>query len=137
MPLTGNTMMRTPYTRIFFILWVGIAVGMGNLCAYGQDPPAPSGAIMPFVKGKDPEKIEQTLNCPYADICFENENILDIDNHELIWTATYDETQQSLTENLLNALDFFKQGARWLTADEFARYGMQKILKRFPDIPNP
>jgi hypothetical protein len=63
--------------------------------------------------------------------------LIDIENHELIWTATYDETQQSLTENLLNAVDFFKQGAKWLTADEFVEYGMKKILKTFPDILNP
>jgi hypothetical protein len=61
--------------------------------------------------------------------------LIDIEKHELMWTATYDETQQSLTENLLNAVDFFKQGAKWLTADEFARYGLKKILKTFPDIP--
>jgi len=52
-----------------------------------------------------------------------------------VWTGNYDETQQSLTENLLNVVDFFKQGAKWLTADEFAEYGMRKILKTFPDIP--
>jgi hypothetical protein len=192
-----------------------------------QDDASPSVAVMPIIKGKHPDKIEETLNCPYANICFEDTNIMpgadktmtrklydilgvklgnkllpmdrmeyiyetmkinyaqdtpasfaqrfgqslnvkfvvtgnvwryknrsgeafassrpssvafslyliDIENHELVWTATYDETQQSLTENLLNAVDFFKQGARWLTADEFAEYGMKKILKTFPDIP--
>jgi hypothetical protein len=191
-----------------------------------QDAGESNVAVMPFVKGKDPEKIEETLNCPYASICFEDENILagadqtltrmlhdilsvnlgnkllpmdrmeyvyetmkinyaedtpgsfarrlgkslnvryvvagnvwryknrsgeafassqpssvafslyliDVEKHELIWTATYDETQQSLTENLFNAVDFFKQGAKWLTADEFAQYGLKKIIKTFPDI---
>jgi hypothetical protein len=192
-----------------------------------QDAGEPSFAVMQFVKGKHPEKIEETFNCPYANLCYEDENILpgaaqnltrmlhnilsnnlgdkimpldrmeyiyetmkinyaedtpasfalrlgtslnvryivagnvwryknrsgeafasskpssvafslyliDIEKHEMVWTATYDETQQSLTENLFNAVDFFKQGARWLTADEFAEYGMKKILKSFPDIP--
>jgi hypothetical protein len=195
--------------------------------AKAQDAGVPSIAVMPFVKGKFPEKIEETLNCPFANICYEEDNILPgaeqtltrmlydilsqtlgdkllpmdrleyvyetmkinysedtpktfalrlgtslnvryivagnvwryknrsgnafassqpssvafslyligIENHELVWTGTYDETQQSLTENLLNVVDFFKQGAKWLTADEFAEYGMRKLLKTFPDIP--
>ncbi len=41
-----------------------------------QDAGESNVAVMPFVKGKDPEKIEETLNCPYASICFEDENIL-------------------------------------------------------------
>jgi hypothetical protein len=213
--------------KFFISLFIGMLLLTECPAIFAQEPGASSVAIMPFVKGKHPQKIEETLNCPYANICFEDENVLpgadkaltrmlqemlsidlkdallppdrmeyiyetmkinyaddtpasfaqrlgkslnvrymvvgnvwryknrtgesfasskpssvafslyviDIENHELIWTATYDETQQSLTENLLNAVDFFKQGAKWLTADEFARYGLKKILKGFPKIP--
>ena len=191
---------------------------------HAQDAKVGSVAVMPFIKGEHPENIGETLNCPFAAICFENTDIspgaeerltfmlnnilsdklkekllpmdrvnhmyeamkidnetdtpaifaqklgklldaqyvavgnvwryknrtgtalatdrpssvafsiylIDIEKHELAWSATYDETQQALTENLLNALDFFKQGAKWLTADELAEYGMKKILKTFP-----
>jgi TolB-like protein len=212
--------------KSFLGLFAGMLVLMACPVSQSQEAGEPSVAVMPFVKGKNPDKIEETLNCPYANICFEDQNILpgaektltrmlqdmlrirldnklvpadrmeyiyetmkinyaedtpasfaqrigkslkvkyvvagnvwryknrtgesfassqpssvafsvyliDVENHELIWTATYDETQQSLTENLLNAVDFFKQGAKWLTADELARYGLKKILKTFPDI---
>jgi hypothetical protein len=211
---------------VFVALIAGAVLTMTGPAIFAQDTEGPIIAVMQFVKGKNPEKIEETFNCPFANICFDDQNILpgaeqtltrmlhkilsnnfgnkllpmdkveyvyetmkinyaedppasfalrlgislnvkfivtgnvwryknrtgeayassqpssvafslyliDIENHELIWTATYDETQQSLTENLLNAVDFFKQGAKWLTADEFAEYGMKKILKTFPDI---
>jgi hypothetical protein len=218
----GKTVLKS-----FLGLFAGMLVLMAWPASQAQEAVEPSVAVMPFIKGKNPEKIEETLNCPYANICFEDQNILsgaektltrmlqdmlgirlgnkllpmdqmeyiyetmkinyaedtpasfaqrigkslnikyvvmgnvwryknrtgesfassqpssvafsvyliDIENHELVWTATYDETQQSLTENILNAVDFFKQGAKWLTADEFARYGLKKILKSFPEIP--
>lgn len=49
---------------------------------------------------------------------------------ETCWRATYDKTQQSLAENILDAPDFFRQGARWLTVDELARFGVNKVLKK-------
>ena len=45
-----------------------------------------------------------------------------------VWEATFDKTQQALSDNLLNAKEFFTMGARWLTADELARYGIEKVL---------
>jgi hypothetical protein len=46
-----------------------------------------------------------------------------------VWQATFDKTQQALSENLLNAKDFFSMGARWLTADELASFGIKKVLE--------
>ncbi len=45
-----------------------------------------------------------------------------------VWQATFDKTQQALSENLLNAKDFFAMGARWLTADELARFGIKQVI---------
>lgn len=58
--------------------------------------------------------------------------LVDMKTKRLIWTDSYDETQQALTENLFNVKDFFKQGAKWLTADELARFGMSKMFENFP-----
>lgn len=45
-----------------------------------------------------------------------------------VWQATFDKTQQALSDNLLNAKEFFSMGARWLTADELARFGLKQVL---------
>lgn len=50
----------------------------------------------------------------------------------IVWTGYFDETQQSLSENLLKANAFFKRGATWITADELAASGMDDIIERFP-----
>ncbi|MEZ4565833.1 MAG: hypothetical protein R2860_02310 [Desulfobacterales bacterium] len=33
-------------------------------------------AVMPFIKGKHPENIEETMTCPYSSFCFEAEALL-------------------------------------------------------------
>ena len=181
-------------------------------------------AVMPYIKGKNPENIEETMTCPYSSFCFEDESmkegadktltrmlqamvnrdfhgqaipmdqaveafeilkfdhakdtpqvvllklgemlnvdymmagniwryrelvgtsfsaerpasvafavyLVDVKSGKLIWKDRYDETQQSLTENLFNIKDFFKQGFKWLTAEELARFGMNKMFENFP-----
>jgi len=181
-------------------------------------------AVMPFIKGKNPETVEETITCPYSSLCFDEQSmkagadttltrmlqamldrefggrvvalaqaaaafeilkidhvkdtpktvllnlgnslnadymmagsvwryservgtsfsvekpasvafvvyLVDMKTKKVIWQGSYDETQQALTENLFNVKDFFKQGAQWLTAEELARFGMEKIFKSFP-----
>jgi hypothetical protein len=59
-------------------------------------------------------------------------HLVDARSGRLIWTDGMDETQQSLSENLLNAGTFFKRGARWITADELATAGLDQILSTLP-----
>ena len=184
-------------------------------------------AVMPFIKGKNPDTVEETITCPYSSLCFDEQSmkagadktltrmlqsmlekdfggrvvplaqaatafeiikidhvkdtpktvllnlgnslnadymmagsvwryservgtsfsvekpasvafavyLVDMKTKKVIWQGSYDETQQALTENLFNVKDFFKQGAQWLTADELARFGMEKIFKDFPVKP--
>ena len=180
--------------------------------------------VMPFIKGKNPDNVAETMTCPYSRFCFENDSIkqgaaqiltrmlqammdkdfngqvipldmavdvfeilkidhakdtpsvvllklgkklnadymmagnvwryidrvgtsfsvekpasvafavylVDMKTGELIWSDRYDKSQQALMENLFNAKDFFEQGAKWLTADELAKFGMNKIFNNFP-----
>lgn len=39
-----------------------------------------------------------------------------------------------LTENLREGGVFFEEGARWLAAEELARYGLEQVLKDFPRL---
>lgn len=58
--------------------------------------------------------------------------LIRVSDGELIWGRIYDKTQQSLSENVLQASTFFSRGLRWVTAAELAEDGVVEILKTFP-----
>ncbi len=51
---------------------------------------------------------------------------------DLVWGRIYDKTQQSFSENVLQASTFFSRGLKWVTAQELAEDGVNEILKTFP-----
>jgi len=46
----------------------------------------------------------------------------------VVFEGSFNETQQSLSENVFKARLFFKRGARWLSAEELAREGLVRII---------
>lgn len=50
----------------------------------------------------------------------------------VVWKNSFDETQVSLSENILGAGMYAERGVQWLTVEDFADYGLQGLLKRFP-----
>jgi hypothetical protein len=42
----------------------------------------------------------------------------------------FDETQRPLTEDIRGAKVLIKKGARWLSADELARFGVEQVMKK-------
>lgn len=58
--------------------------------------------------------------------------LLEVDNGRRIWRGRFEKTQQALSEDLLNASSFFKKGARWLSAEELARFGIEQVMQDFP-----
>ena len=59
-------------------------------------------------------------------------HLVDVQSGKIVWSKSFVQTQRSLSENILDAKAFFDQGAKWLTADELASYGVKEILKEFP-----
>jgi hypothetical protein len=51
---------------------------------------------------------------------------------QAVFAGAFSETQQALSENILQAPSFFKRGARWLTAAELSRDGIRRILADIP-----
>lgn len=49
-----------------------------------------------------------------------------------LWSGTFEETQQALNENLLNARRYPGGGTRWLTAQELAKWGAQEMSSSMP-----
>lgn len=49
-----------------------------------------------------------------------------------IWYGHYDETQQSLSENLFRLRLFFKRKWKWITVEEMAISALDELLETFP-----
>lgn len=58
--------------------------------------------------------------------------LIDVPSGELLWLGNFDETQRALSENIWDVGAFFKRGAKWLTANELARYGVREVFKELP-----
>jgi hypothetical protein len=48
---------------------------------------------------------------------------------EVVWSGTFDETQQPLTSNLLNWWMFWSAGPRWMSAGELAGLGVERLFE--------
>jgi hypothetical protein len=46
-----------------------------------------------------------------------------------LWTGRFDETQKSMTESIFRARQYPGGGMRWLSAEEFARWGAEEVAK--------
>ncbi len=51
---------------------------------------------------------------------------------QALWEGRFDETQKALTENVWRARQYPGSGMRWLSANEFARFGVQELVSSVP-----
>lgn len=58
----------------------------------------------------------------------------DVEKGRVLWTATFNERQQSLSENLLAYGKAKKRGFKWITVEELVRQGLQEKLAECPYI---
>lgn len=68
-----------------------------------------------------------------ASVAFDVE-LLDASGQPL-WRGRFDETQRSLTESVLQASRYPGRGTRWLTATEFAQWGIREVVAVMPFAP--
>jgi len=59
-------------------------------------------------------------------------HLIRIADSRLIWTGIFDETQHSLSENLLQWRTFVRRGGGWLTAEQLATFGLHDTLATLP-----
>jgi hypothetical protein len=52
-----------------------------------------------------------------------------------LWTGRFDETQQSITQNILRARQYPGAGTHWMTAGEFARWGAAEVARSMNAAP--
>ena len=60
--------------------------------------------------------------------------LVDARRGDVIWTARFDETQKSLSENIFAIGDIGQRGIRWLTADQLAEEGVKKAIGQLHEI---
>jgi hypothetical protein len=61
-------------------------------------------------------------------------DLIDVRRGDVIWSATYDETQKSLSENVFAFGDISARGVRWLSADQLAQDGVKKAVGQLHQI---
>jgi TolB-like protein len=61
-------------------------------------------------------------------------DLIDVRRGDVIWSARFDETQKSLSENLFALGDISARGVRWLSADELAQEGVKKAIGQLHQI---
>ncbi len=59
-------------------------------------------------------------------------HLIGVRDGRLLWSGKFDETQQSLDENLYQLGTFLSRRARWITAQELAVSGLEGVLETFP-----
>ncbi len=58
--------------------------------------------------------------------------LLNVATGQKIWKETFDQTQRSLTDNLLAVKGSVKPKLKWISADELARLGVKEVFKKYP-----
>ena len=61
-------------------------------------------------------------------------DLIDVRRGDTVWSAAFDETQKSLTENIFALRDVTQRGFRWVTADQLAQDGVKKAVTQLHDL---
>ncbi len=71
-----------------------------------------------------------SVNTP-ASVAFELDLVL-VSDARVVWYGHFDETQQSLFEDLFQWNTFWKRKAMWITAEQLALEGLNSVFETFP-----
>jgi hypothetical protein len=61
-------------------------------------------------------------------------DLIDVRRGDVIWSASFDETQKSLSENIFALGDISQRGVRWLSAEQLAQEGVRKAVAQLHQI---
>jgi hypothetical protein len=61
-------------------------------------------------------------------------DLIDVRRGDVIWSASFDETQKSLSDNIFAIGDIGKRGIRWLTAEQLTQEGVKKAVAQLHQI---
>ncbi|HEX9454131.1 MAG TPA: hypothetical protein VGA27_07220, partial [Candidatus Binatia bacterium] len=61
-------------------------------------------------------------------------DLIDVRRGDVIWSASFDETQRSLSENIFAFADITQRGVRWLSAEQLTQEGVKKAIGQLQQI---
>jgi hypothetical protein len=61
-------------------------------------------------------------------------HLIRVADKKVLWSGRFDETQNSLSENLLKIGSFVKGGAQWVTVERWSEIGVESVLRTFPTL---
>jgi TolB-like protein len=61
-------------------------------------------------------------------------DLIDVRRGDVVWSASFDETQRSLSENIFAFADITQRGVRWLSADQLTQEGVKKAIGQLQQI---
>ncbi len=61
-------------------------------------------------------------------------DLVDVRRGDIIWSARFDETQKSLSENIFALGEISERGIGWLTAEQLTREGVKKAVGQLHQI---
>jgi hypothetical protein len=79
---------------------------------------------------REREGTDYGVNRP-ASVAF-NLHLISPSEGTVLWTAKFDKTQRSLSENIFDLSMFVKSKGRWMTAEKLAMLGLQDMLTKMP-----
>jgi hypothetical protein len=92
------------------------------------------GVVAGYVyRYRERKGVSYTVEQP-ASVAFEI-HLLRVSDGALVWRGSFDKTQSSLMENLLQFASFFRGKGKWVTAEELTGEGVEQVLKTFPGLP--
>ncbi len=59
-------------------------------------------------------------------------HLISVKDGSTLWRGVFDKTQKSLMEDVYQVFSFVKGGAKWLTARELAKLGVDEVFSTFP-----
>jgi len=61
-------------------------------------------------------------------------DLVDVRRGDVIWSANFDETQKSLSENIFAIGNIGERGVRWLTAEQLANDGVKRAVAQLHQL---
>lgn len=58
--------------------------------------------------------------------------LISMKNGSLLWKSSFDKTQKTLSENLLELKSFLSYKGKWVDADKLAEIGLKELVDRMP-----
>ena len=58
-------------------------------------------------------------------------HLVRVSDGRVLWTGYFDETQKTLMEDMFDISSFFERDGKWVTAEQMASAGLEKIMETF------